>query len=288
MLNAFSVDVEDFYQVSAYEKFIPRETWHEYPQRILESTHRILDLLAESGVYATFFVMGWVGKHHPQLVTDISEAGHEIGLHSSSHRLIYQMTPEEFRQDTHDGLCTLQNILGKPVRAYRAPSFSIITESLWALEILAEEGFLYDSSIFPVHHDRYGIPGARTDIHSICTPAGNLWEFPPSVLRFSGLNLPVSGGGYFRLYPYSFSRCALRSINRKEKRPFIFYVHPWEIDPEQPIIPFGSRVTRFRHRVGLKRNYKKLTRLMKDFLFAPMGKVIQEQENFSVTSKSSS
>lgn len=274
--NAMTVDVEDYYQVSAFEKYIPQGEWPTYPQRIVESTRRILDILAESDTRATFFILGWVAERYPHLVREIAAANHEIGLHSCAHRLIYEMSPEEFRRDVRNGLSLLQDILGSAVVSFRAPSFSITQASLWALEILVEEGIRYDSSIFPIYHDRYGIPGGKTEIHTIKTPAGPLHEFPPSVVRFFGKNLPVSGGGYFRLYPYGLSRFCLRLINRKERRPFMFYVHPWEVDPEQPRLLFGSRVTRFRHRVGLRRTEGKLRRLIRDFPFGGMREVMDD------------
>ena len=274
--NALTVDVEDFYQVAAFEKYIPRETWSTYPQRIEDSTRRILNILAESNVRATFFILGWVAERFPGLVREIADANHEIGLHSYHHRLIYEMTPEDFRGDLRKGKAILENILGKPVLSFRSPCFSITQKSLWALEILVEEGIQYDSSIFPIYHDRYGIPGGKTKIHKIQTAAGELREFPPSVVRFCGMNFPVSGGGYFRLYPYAFSRFCLKHTRRKENHPFMFYLHPWEVDPDQPVLNFGSRSTRFRHRVGLKRNMMKLRRLLNDFSFGGMQEIIDD------------
>ncbi|MDO4568966.1 MAG: DUF3473 domain-containing protein [Planctomycetia bacterium] len=272
--NAFSVDVEDFYQVSAFEKDIPFANWEKYPQRVVESTKRLLDLLEENSVSATFFILGWVAIHHPTLVREIANRGHEIGFHSMTHSLIYRMSPNDFRNELIEGKKVLEDIAGVRVEAFRAPSFSITKNSLWALEILVEEGFRYDSSVFPIYHDRYGISDAPKDIHEIPTPAGSLFEFPPSVVSIGRINLPVSGGGYFRLYPYSFSRFCLRRINKVEKRPFVFYVHPWEIDWEQPKLPFGSRATQFRHRVGLKGNLDKLQKLLRDFSFSKLSEVI--------------
>lgn len=273
-LNAFTVDVEDFYQVSAFEKFIPRSEWENYPQRILESLPRILDLTAEMQTRGTFFILGWQAEKHPGLVRSIADAGHEIGFHSFSHSLIYEMEPETFREELRRGKAILEDLTGRKVEAFRAPSFSITKKSLWALDILAEEGFRYDSSIFPIYHDRYGIPDAPREIHQRMTSGGLIWEFPPTASALGPVNLPVSGGGYFRLYPYALTRHFLKKMNRKEKRPFIFYVHPWEVDPEQPRLPFGSRAVQFRHRVGLGRNLAKLRKLLRDFSFGTLSEAI--------------
>lgn len=273
--NAFTVDVEDFYQVSAFEKFIDRSNWADYPQRITESLPRLLDLTAEHHVHGTFFILGWQAEKHPDLIQSIVRAGHEIGFHSFSHSLIYNMTPDALREELRRGKKLLEDLSGQKVEAFRAPSFSITKKSLWALEILAEEGFLYDSSIFPIYHDRYGIPDAPREIHALNTAHGTLWEFPPSAVKLGSMNFPVSGGGYFRLYPYALTRHFLRKINTKENRPFIFYVHPWEVDPDQPRLPFGSRAVQFRHRVGLSRNLEKLHKLLQDFSFYTLSEALK-------------
>lgn len=278
ILNAFTVDVEDFYQVSAFESFIARDSWESYPQRVLDSAPVLLDLLDEFETKGTFFILGWIARRHPDLVREIARRGHEIGFHSGSHALIYNMTQDEFRTDLRDGKRFLEDLVGQPVRAFRAPSFSITKKSLWALDILADEGFMYDSSVFPVYHDRYGIPDAQREIYRHDTATGELWEFPPSVATFGKLNLPVSGGGYFRLYPYALSKCFLNHILRKEGRPFVFYVHPWEVDPGQPRLPFGTRATQFRHRVGLSRNLSKLRKLLHDFSFSTLSTVINYEK----------
>jgi len=272
--NVFTVDVEDFYQVSAFEKFIPRDSWKDYPQRILESLPIILDLLDEFHVHGTFFILGWQAEYHPELVKKISQAGHEIGFHCFSHSLIYEMTRDSFRDELRRGKVLLEDLSGQKVEAFRAPSFSITKKSLWALDVLAEEGFRLDSSIFPVIHDRYGIPDAPREIHLRETAHGSIWEYPPSAAAIGSVNFPVSGGGYFRLYPYFLSKYFLRQINQKEKRPFIFYVHPWEVDPNQPKLPFGSKAVQFRHRVGLGRNLAKLRKLLRDFSFCTLSEGI--------------
>ncbi|MCD4726621.1 MAG: polysaccharide deacetylase family protein, partial [Pirellulales bacterium] len=195
MFNVFTVDVEDYFQVSAFEKHVRRDQWDQWESRVVSNTHHILQLLDRHHVRATFFVLGWVAQRHPRLVREIHACGHEIGSHGYWHRLVYQQTPEEFRTDLRRSRDALQETLGRPVTAYRAASFSITRQSLWALEILVEEGFLVDSSVFPIRHDRYGIPGAEPGPHRLETPAGSLWEFPPSVARLAGMNLPVGGGG---------------------------------------------------------------------------------------------
>ena len=278
MLHAFTVDVEDYYHVSAFETQVERSQWSHYESRVARSTQRILDLLDEHQTRATFFVLGWVAKHVPQLVKEIASRGHEIGSHSYWHRLIYRLTPEQFRADVCRSRDVLEDLIGKPVVMYRAPSFSITKKSLWALEILVEEGFSADSSIFPTHHDRYGIPDAKRHIHTIDTPAGPLLEFPPSVFRVGRVNIPISGGGYFRAEPWPiYKRLARRCVKRTE-HPLMFYIHPWEVDPEQPRMHHSSIATRFRHYVNLRHTEDKLKQLLESFRFAPMGNVLQNVE----------
>jgi polysaccharide deacetylase family protein (PEP-CTERM system associated) len=273
-LNAFTVDVEDYFQVTAFETTISRATWDDLPSRVVESTQRLLGLLARHEVRGTFFVLGWVARKFPGLVREIHAAGHEIGSHSFWHRLIYTQSAAEFRADLRQSKELLEDITGTPVTAFRAPSFSITRRSLWALQVLVEEGFTTDSSVFPTRHDRYGIPGARPDIHTLNTPAGPLLEFPPSVARWSRMALPAGGGGYFRLYPYSLTRGLLGHINRRERRPFMFYVHPWEVDPEQPRLGVGSPWSRFRHYVNLASTERKLDRLLREFPCGAMADVL--------------
>ncbi len=267
--NMFTVDVEDYFQVSAFERHIPRANWDRFPCRVEANTHRMLRLLERQQVRATFFVLGWVANKFPQIVREIHRGGHEVASHGYWHRLVYEQTPEEFRRDVRSSRDTLEQIVGVPVTAYRAPSFSITKRSLWALEILVEEGFTVDSSIFPVYHDRYGIPDAKPHAHEIATAAGPIWEVPPSVARVAKINIPL-GGGYFRLYPWSVTRACLRHINERARQPFMFYVHPWEIDPQQPRMGLGSRAARFRHYVNLTTTEHKLKTLLRDFSFAPL------------------
>jgi polysaccharide deacetylase family protein (PEP-CTERM system associated) len=273
-LNVFTVDVEDYFQVSAFEHDIARSAWDDLPSRVVPSTHRLLELLGRHQVRGTFFVLGYVARKFPGLVRQIHTAGHEVGSHSYWHRLIYTQTPEQFRADLRQSKAVLEDAIGAPVTAFRAPSFSITRRSLWSLEVLVEEGFRSDSSIFPTHHDRYGIPGAQATIHTLHTPSGPLAEFPPTIARYGRFAVPVGGGGYFRLYPYSLSRMLLARIACREQRPFMFYVHPWEVDPDQPRLRAGSRLSRFRHYVNLASTESKLERLVRDFPFGRMQDVL--------------
>jgi polysaccharide deacetylase family protein (PEP-CTERM system associated) len=267
-LNALTVDVEDYFQVTGFDHIVSRSEWDGFESRVAGGVHRLLDLLADADVRATFFVLGWIAERRPDLVKDVRSAGHEIGSHSHAHRLIYEQTPEEFRADLRRGRDVLQDLLGEPVTAYRAPSFSVTRQSLWALDVLIEEGFRLDSSIYPTRHDRYGIPGSPVGPHRIDRPAGSIWEFPPPVYRCVGYPLPVGGGGWFRLYPYRVTRGCLRAINRSG-RPFAAYFHPWELDPDQPRLSPG-RLAEFRHYVNLGKTEGRLRRLLRDFRFATL------------------
>lgn len=273
ILNVFTVDVEDYFQVSAFEKHVDRARWGEWESRVAANTRRVLDTLERHQVRATFFILGWTAERQPELVREIHARGHEIGSHGYWHRLIYGQSPAEFRADLRRSRDVLQDAIGCRVTAHRAASFSITRQSLWALEILVEEGFLADSSVFPVRHDRYGIPDAQPGPHRLETPAGSIWEFPPSVVRFAGMNLPVGGGGYFRLFPLPWTVYWLRRINRRQRRPLMFYVHPWEFDPGQPRI-HASRLSRFRHYVNLSKNQRKLDALLRRFRFGRLCDVI--------------
>lgn len=274
MKNAFTIDVEDYFQVEGFAGAIDRASWDGYETRVCANTFAILDLLARHGVRATFFVLGWVARKHPEVVRRIAAAGHEVASHGMTHRLVYSQTPEEFRRETHDAKALLEDQCQQPVIGYRAATYSITKRSLWALDILCAEGFLYDSSIFPMRHDRYGIRDAQTDPHVITTPGGRtLVEFPISVLRYGGATIPVAGGGYFRLFPYAFTRWALRQVNARG-REFVFYLHPWEVDPGQPRIPGVGVMSRFRHYLNLDRCEARLDRLLGDFEFDSMHEVL--------------
>jgi polysaccharide deacetylase family protein (PEP-CTERM system associated) len=272
--NALTVDVEDYFQVSGFERDISREDWDGYPSRVAQNTRRILSLLAGRSIHATFFVLGWVADRYPELVREIDEAGHEIGSHSYWHRLVYNLSPNEFRDDLCRSRDTLQNITGKPVTTYRAPSFSITSRSLWALDIMAAEGFKVDASVFPIRHHRCGIPSASPHPYVHETRSGDLIEFPASIARFGKANIPISGGGYFRLLPYWLTTRLLRRINQRFKRPFMFYFHPWELDPNQPRLRVSTRAMRFRHYVNLATTETKLKRLLTQFSFDRVDNVL--------------
>lgn len=278
LVNALTVDVEDYYQVEAFADVIRREDWMHWQSRVERNTHRLLDLFARRKVQSTFFVLGWVAEQHPQLVRQIANAGHEIACHSYHHQLIGEQKKEEFRDDVRRSKALLEDLCGQEVIGYRAPTYSITRQTLWALDVLIEEGFRYDSSIFPIHHDRYGIPNAERFLHTVRCPAGEITEFPPSTVRVGGLNLPMAGGGYFRLIPYTLFRWGLRRINHDDKQPAIFMVHAWEVDPEQPLIA-GSRVNVWRHRNNLQRTEARLEKLLADFRFAPVRDVLRMSED---------
>jgi polysaccharide deacetylase family protein (PEP-CTERM system associated) len=273
--NALTVDVEDYYHVSAFEKWIPREAWDGLESRVERSTWKILHILDRAGVSATIFMLGWVAKNCPSLVRAIHRAGHQIGCHSFWHRLVYEQTTQQFREDLRRARGTLESMIGQRVLAYRAPSFSITKRSLWAIDVLIEEGFRIDSSIFPTYHPRYGLPGTPLSPHRIQRPTGTLWECPPPVCRVLGYPLPVGGGGYLRLFPYTWTRHWLRKVNYAG-RPTVVYLHPWELDPEQPRFAFG-RLRTFRHYVNLHRTEERLTRLLKDFSFGTLSEMLAIQ-----------
>jgi polysaccharide deacetylase family protein (PEP-CTERM system associated) len=270
--NALTVDVEDYYHVSAFERWIPRAAWDGLESRVERSTWKILHILEKAGVRATFFILGWVAKNCPALVRGIRRAGHEIGCHSFWHRLVYEQTPQQFREDLRRACGTLESITGQRILAYRAPSFSIVKRSLWALDVLIEEGIHIDSSIYPTYHPRYGLPGTPLQPHRIHRPTGSLWECPPPVHRIAGYPLAVGGGGYLRLFPYSWTRHWLRKVHRAG-RPSVVYLHPWELDPEQPRFAFG-RLRTFRHYVNLHRTEERLTRLLGDFQFGTLSEML--------------
>ncbi len=277
MLNAVSVDVEDYFHVTAFEKHIAAADWPHYPARVVNNTLKILDLLDEFPVKATFFVLGWVAHRHPGIVREIDRRGHEVACHGFAHQRIYTLSPLQFRNDVQKSKNVIEDICGKAVLGYRAPSYSIVKQSLWALDILIEEGFVYDSSIFPIVHDIYGIPGAKRFPHLIERPAGTIQEFPLSTLTLGIANrtiaVPVAGGGYLRLFPVGLIERALSHINSYEKQPVVLYVHPWELDPGQPRIKAGIK-SRFRHYINLDKTENKLRYLLARLRFAPLRDVL--------------
>ena len=276
LVNAMSVDVEDYFQVSAFDAVVPREAWDRFEPRVERNTDHLLGLFSNSGVKATFFVLGWIAERQRGLVKRIVDAGHEIASHGFGHRLIYEQTPEEFRQDVRRAKATLEDASGHEVHGYRAPSFSVTKSSLWALDVLIEEGHRYDASIFPIHHDRYGIPGAPRHPHVLRRAGGTLVEVPPSTVRVGPLNLPIAGGGYFRLLPYRWTTWGIRRVNQVEGRPVIFYLHPWEVDPDQPQLP-GSVLSRFRHYHRLRETEPRLRRLLSEFRFDSIAKTLLQK-----------
>ncbi|MGE0463573.1 MAG: XrtA system polysaccharide deacetylase [Vicinamibacterales bacterium] len=273
VLNAMTVDVEDYFHVSAFAGIVSPADWAGCESRVCRNTERMLDLLDRAGVSATFFVLGWVAERFPRLVERIHRAGHEIGSHSYDHGLVYEKDPDSFRADLRRAQAAIEGAAGVAVRGFRAPSFSVTERSLWALDVLVEEGYTYDASIYPVRHDRYGIPSWPRHIQRLDRSGGPLWELPGSTVRRAGLNLPMGGGGYFRLLPYGWTSRGIRTLNEEEKRPAIFYVHPWEIDPDQPRLP-ASALSRFRHYHNLDQTEARLRRLMKEFRFGTVAQVL--------------
>lgn len=278
--NALTVDVEDYYMVSGFSDRVRFDDWHGFESRVEQSTNRVLELFSRHGVKGTFFILGWIAERHPGLVRDIHSAGHEIACHGYNHRLVYDITPDDFRMDVRRAKDILEGITGAKVNGYRAASYSVVKETLWALDILMEEGFLYDSSIFPIRHDRYGIPGAGRFAHYIETKAGRLLEFPPSTVKLLGQNLPVAGGGYFRLLPLWLTSMALRRINISERMPAVFYIHPWEIDEGQPRLKVGAFAA-MRHYANIGRTMKKLERLLREFSFRPLASFMNESAQYN-------
>jgi polysaccharide deacetylase family protein (PEP-CTERM system associated) len=274
LINAFTVDVEDYYQVDAFSSRIGKDAWPAFESRVVANTGRILRLLGEAGIQGTFFVLGYVARHHPELVREIHREGHEIGCHGYWHEPIYRQTPEQFRQDLQLATAVLSELTGEPVAAYRAPNFSIRRDTLWALDILADEGYSIDSSIFPVVHDQYGLPGAERGPHFRKLDRGGLWEFPPSVCRTRCTNIPIAGGGYFRLFPFSVSRWLMRRMQSQDGYPLMFYIHPWEVDVAQPRLP-GSWKARFRHYQNLRTTEPKLSRLVQTFKFGTVSAALE-------------
>jgi polysaccharide deacetylase family protein (PEP-CTERM system associated) len=275
IVNAMSIDVEDYFHVSVFDGLVPRTAWDQMESRVCRNTDRLLDVFAEHGVRSTFFVLGWVAERYPALVRRISEAGHEIASHGYAHRLIYDQTRQAFREDIRRAKRLLEDASGTAVAGYRAPSYSITPKSLWALDALLDEGYRYDSSIFPIRHDRYGIPVSARAPYSIERDGGTLVEVPASATRLGPLNLPVAGGGYFRILPYWWTRWGIDRVNRIERRPAVFYLHPWEIDPEQPRLSAG-RLGRFRHYCNLEKTEARLRTLLADFRFDTVASLVSK------------
>ena len=276
MRNALTFDVEDYFHVEAVAASVSRADWGQFAPRVEHNTRRIMDLLDVHRVAATFFVLGWVADRHPALVREIHARGHEVGCHSYEHRLVHSMKRSEFRDDVRRAKATIEDAAGTVVYGYRAPTFSVVESSLWALDILAEEGFEYDSSVFPIHHDRYGMPAAPRFPHRVRGGSGDIVEFPMTTLRVAGQRLPFCGGGYFRLLPYAAIRAGLRWINGRERQPGIVYLHPWELDPQHPDLPLRG-LGRRRHYLNIKGTAGKLERMLRDFAFGAARDVLRLQ-----------
>jgi polysaccharide deacetylase family protein (PEP-CTERM system associated) len=271
IVNAMSVDVEDYFQVSAFEKNISQSDWDQLPCRVEGNTNRILDLFAAHDVKATFFMLGWVAERYPDLVRRIVDAGHELASHGYTHTRVTQQTPKVFSEDIAKTKALLEDIAGCEVLGYRAASYSIVSETLWAHDLLQQAGYRYSSSIYPIHHDLYGIPDAPRFpyIHK----KDGLLEIPITTVSLLKHNLPCGGGGYFRLLPYRMSRLAMKHVNKTDRQPCVFYFHPWEMDPEQPRQQGISRKTRFRHYLNLDRMKDRIARLLADFNWDRMDRV---------------
>lgn len=272
--DILSIDVEEYFHATLFKERIPRKEWKEREGRAAGSVDILLRHLDDWGVKGTWFVLGWFAERNRAVVRAISDAGHEIASHGFDHTLLGELGPDAFREDLRRSRGVLEEITEKRVVGYRAPTFSITSGTLWALPILAEEGYLYDSSIFPVHHDRYGIPGFPRHPVRLSFDTGEIVEFPLNTWRLFGFNLPVSGGGYLRLLPFPAIRHGLRAI-RREKGIVMLYIHPWEIDPDQPRLPLPP-LSRFRHYHALARTAKKLQALIADGRFTTAANVLQK------------
>lgn len=276
MKNILSVDVEDYFHVEAFASVVRAEQWSSLESRVERNVSSLLDLFAKHSTTATFFVLGWVADRFPHLARRIADAGHEVGSHGYAHQRLTRLKPEQFRADLRRSIASLTDQIQRPIRSYRAPSFSVVKPTLWAFDILGEEGIMQDSSIFPVRHDLYGVPDAERFLHWRTASSGmRILELPPSTVRYGNNNWAVAGGGYLRLFPYRVTRWAIRHINTVENQPAMVYLHPWEIDPGQPRIRAGYRST-FRHYVNLNTTRPKLENLLRDFEFTTMSEICDQ------------
>ena len=262
VVNALTVDVEDYFQVSALAPHFPRHSWDEVPCRVEGNVHRLLEIFAAHGTHGTFFILGWIAERYPALVRQIAAAGHEIASHGHGHQRVSEQTPAAFLADIRLAKAILEDLTGRAVQGYRAPSFSIGGTNPWAHDCIAEAGYAYSSSVYPVRHDHYGIPDAPRFPYRL---ANGLLEIPITTARVAGRNWPAGGGGYFRFLPYALSRWQIRRVNQTDRRPAIFYFHPWEVDSAQPRVVAASAKTRFRHYVNLHRTEARLACLLQDF-----------------------
>jgi len=275
MINALTVDVEEYFHVMAFEKVIDPADWDNLQSRVMYTIPRILELFGEYGVHGTFFVLGWVAERHPSLVKNIVLHGHEVASHGYGHRLVPRLGPDAFRADIRKSKKIIEDITGSKILGYRAPSYSITRNCLWAFDILQEEGFSYDSSLFPIHHDLGGMPGAMRFPHWLEWGGGRILEFPFSTVKIGSLVLPVAGGGYMRLVPAWVTALGIDRINNYDRQPAALYFHPWEIDPEQPRVR-SSLLSRFRHYQNLRSTIRKIEVILGKFQFAPMKDIIDK------------
>ena len=271
-IHAMTCDVEDYFQVSAFEGIVPRDRWSEVECRIPRNIDKALQLFADAGTKGTFFTLGWVAEHLPQVVRRIVEEGHELASHGMVHRRVWSQKPEEFREDAHRARELLQDVGGVAVIGYRAASWSIDQRTPWAHEILSEIGYKYSSSVYPVSHDHYGVPDAPRHPHAI--DGTGIIEFPPSTARLLGRNIPISGGGYFRLFPLSLSKRFISKHQETESYPYVFYFHPWELDPDQPRVEGISAKSKFRHYFNLHQFEQRLTKILKAFQWNRMDRIV--------------
>jgi polysaccharide deacetylase family protein (PEP-CTERM system associated) len=273
VVSAFSVDVEDYFHVEAFRGIVDPRDWESMEQRVEPNTRRLLEMLDAFGVHGTFFVLGWVAERRPGLVADIHAAGHEVAIHGYDHRPITTMDPDGFREDLRRAKGVVEDVTGEAVLGYRAPTYSVVRDTMWALDVMAEEGLRYDSSIFPIVHDRYGVPDASRHPWVERRDGRELVEFPISTVRVFGRNLPFIGGGYLRLLPMPWVRWGTRAVTGRERRPAMLYVHPWEIDPDQPVLDVG-RLTRLRHYGRLAGVEGRLRELLGSFRFDTVRSVL--------------
>lgn len=270
IVNALSVDVEDYFQVSAFESVVRRDDWDRVECRVERNVERILAMLADAGATATFFTLGWIAERYPQLVRRIADAGHELASHGFAHHRASHQSPNEFLADIRLAKAVIEDIAGCDVRGYRAPSFSIGATNPWAFDAIAAAGYRYSSSIYPIRHDHYGMPDAPRFAHE---PRPGLLEIPVATVRVLGRNLPAGGGGYFRLLPYAVSRWSIARINAGDRKPAMFYLHPWELDPGQPRVHDAPAKSRYRHYLNLRRTAPRLSRLLRDFRWSRADRV---------------
>jgi polysaccharide deacetylase family protein (PEP-CTERM system associated) len=273
MVNAITVDVEEYFHATEVQQTLGDTEWRFLPSRLQHQVHTILELFQRKNVQGTFFILGWVAERFPALVREIADAGHEIACHSYAHRLVYELSPTDFRADTRRAMSAIREACGVYPTIYRAPSYSITRQSLWALDVLVELGFTHDSSIVPIHHDRYGIPGSKRSPHVLETPSGQIFEIPAATVELSkGRVLPIGGGGYLRLLPYRYCSAGIRRVNEYDQTPACIYFHPWELDPHLHRLPMGW-IGRLRTYTGLSGMQHKIERLLDEFEFSSISAV---------------